>query len=108
MKKEEIKEEIKKEIENKVDEYVDGLIKDLNGETFDISKLEQSIGESINEFQNLLMKTTENILNSKAEKNIIVKKKRMERKRTQIRKSRKTKYINNFTIWKNNTVSNYT
>ncbi len=75
MDKEEIKKMLKKELDEKIEMFVDELIEDLNKDEFDLSKLENSIGNSINNYQNILMKTTERILNSKSEKELISKKK---------------------------------
>ncbi len=75
MDKEEIKKTIKKELDEKIDMFVDELVEDLNKDEFDLSKLENSIGNSINNYQNIVMKTTERILNSKPEKELIGKKK---------------------------------
>ncbi len=75
MNKEEIKKTLKKELDGRIDTFVDELVDDLNKEEFDLSKLENSIGDSINNYQNIIMKTTERILNSKGEKELISKKK---------------------------------
>ncbi len=48
MNKEEIKKTLKKELDGRIDTFVDELVDDLNKEEFDLSKLENSIGDSIN------------------------------------------------------------
>ncbi len=61
--------------------FVDELVEDLNKDEFDLSKLENSIGNSINNYQDIVMKTTEKILNFKSEKEIISKKKESIKKK---------------------------
>lgn len=81
MNKEEIKKAIKKEINENLDKFVDELVKDLDGETFDLSKLENSIGDSINGYQDTLINTTERILNSKCCEDLVSKKKQNGKKK---------------------------
>ncbi len=81
MNKEEIKKQLKKEIEEKIDEFVDTLSEELTKEKFNMSNVENAIGNSINNYQKEIMNTTERLFNSKTETELINKKKRNGKKK---------------------------
>ncbi len=81
MNKEEIKKQLKKEIEEKIDEFVDTLSEELTKEKFNMSNVENAIGNSINNYQKEIMNTTEKLFNLKMETELINKKKRNGKKK---------------------------
>lgn len=77
MDKEEIKKQLKEEMNNRIDEFVDRLSDELTKDKFNMSNVENAIGQSINNYQSQIMDTTEKLFNSRLETDIISKKNRM-------------------------------
>lgn len=76
MKKEEIKKQLKIEMNRKIDEFVDSISNELTKEEFNMSNVEETIGKTLNDYQERIIDTTEKMFNSKSETEIISKKKR--------------------------------
>ncbi len=75
MKKEEIKKQLKIEMNKKIDEFVDSISNELTKEEFNMSNVEETIGKTLNDYQERIIDTTEKMFNSKSEAEIISKKK---------------------------------
>lgn len=81
MNKEEIKKQLKEKLNEKVDEFVDKLSDELTKETFDMSNVENAIGQSINNYKSEIMNTTEKLFNSRLESDLVSKKKENGKKK---------------------------
>lgn len=81
MKKEEIKEKLKKEININVEEFIENISNELTKENFNMSNVEETIGKTLNDYQNKIINTTEKLFNSKAEKDLVSKKKQNSNKK---------------------------
>lgn len=75
MKKEEIKKQLKIEMNKKIDEFVDSISNELTKKEFNMSNVEETIGKTLNDYQERIIDTTEKMFNSKSEAEIISKKK---------------------------------
>ena len=74
MNKEEIKKQLKEEMSKQIDEFVNTLSNELTKEEFSLSNVENAIGNSLNNYQLNIMNTTEKLVNSGLETDLISKK----------------------------------
>lgn len=70
-----IKEELKNKINNNIDEFVDNMLKGFEGEKFSLTNIELLIGAVLKECHNNIISSTEEIINTQSEKELIAKKK---------------------------------
>ena len=70
-----IKEKLKNKINENIDEFVASMLKGFEGEKFSLSDIEILIGKILNECQDNIILSTEEIINTQSEKELIAKKK---------------------------------
>lgn len=70
-----IKEELKNKINDNIDAFVDNMLKGFEGEKFSLTEIEFLIGKVLNDCHDNIISSTEEIINTQSEKELIAKKK---------------------------------
>lgn len=70
-----IKEELKNKINSNIDEFVDNMLKGFESEKFSLTNIELLIGKVLNECHNNIISSTEKMINTQSERELISKKK---------------------------------